>query len=228
MTWRNRSLHLLFCQFPCEMHAVFQLPLPDQIPEILSVGGDLQLLLQRVVCRQVISRHIHLHIGEFPADPWAMLSGDNASPSGDNLLTDEDAVGFTVLRVPAAFIEGSAQGLIHRIILCSGIPPGGHLPVPCCPAGDISRQTDGFSPSHLCGRISPAGCAGCPVSPDPGRSLCASRAPGDRRNRLPHRGCRCPGSPTGSSPDADRHGRPPAYGDIPYQSSGSHPGHNLP
>ena len=24
-----------------------------------------------------------------------------------------------------------------------------------------------LSPSHLCGRISPAGCAGCPVSPDP-------------------------------------------------------------
>lgn len=54
MTSEESFPHLLFCQFPCEMHAVFQLPLPDQIPEILSVGGDLQLLLQRVVCRQII------------------------------------------------------------------------------------------------------------------------------------------------------------------------------
>ena len=148
MTSEESFPHLLFCQSPCEMHAVFQLPLPDQIPEILSVGGDLQLLLQRVVCRQIISRHIHLHIGELPADPGQCFQEIMQALQRIISLTDEDAVGFTVLRVPAAFIEGSAQGLIHRIILCSGIPPGGHLPVPCRPAGDISRQTDGFSLHH--------------------------------------------------------------------------------
>ena len=148
MTSEESFPHLLFCQFPCEMHAVFQLPLPDQIPEILSVGGDLQLLLQCVVCRQIISRHIHLHIGESPTDPGQCFQEIMQALQRIISLTDEDAVEFTVLRVPAAFIEGSAQGLIHRIILCFGIPPGGHLPVPCRPAGDISRQTDGFSLHH--------------------------------------------------------------------------------
>ena len=52
-----------------------------------------------------------------------------------------------MLRLPLSFIKGSPQGLIHRIIMCLGIPRGSHCPVPGGSSGDIAGKSYCF-PLH--------------------------------------------------------------------------------
>ena len=147
MTFQKSFLHFFSGQFSEEVYPVLQLSFPDQSAQVTAICRYFQLFLRCPVCRQIISCHIHLYPGIFLPDLWQGLQQIVQSFQRIIRLTDENGIGFTVLRLPLSFIKGSPQGLIHRIIMCLGIPRGSHCPVPGGSSGDIAGKSYCF-PLH--------------------------------------------------------------------------------
>ncbi len=142
MGFQIARAHFVRLQSPHKSDMILHPAFPDPVEQEFAVPREFDLILDAVVCRDDIPRHIDDRLLKLLHK--LRQDVEHVVQSLDRIisLAQKYGVPLDLVDLPLPVIEIRPQRLVHKMVLCIGRVHLRHLPVKVCPPGDMTDQRE--------------------------------------------------------------------------------------